>query len=594
MDIDVTSVSRREEPLAQTAAAVTVITSEDIRRSGATSIPELLRLVPGLQVARFNAGGWSISARGFNSTAANKLLVLIDGRTVYSPIFSGTFWEVQDMVLDDIARIEVVRGPGAALWGANAVNGIISITTKSADQTKNNAVFLTGGGTDDLAVVSMRNGGAIGLNTSYRVFGKYFYRDQMALANGDDAKDSVRVGRTGFRVDNTRSSDEFTLQGDFYRGFAGILLREDAKLLGGDVLGRWNHRISNTSEVRIQTYYERSLRRVPLQSDIHQRTFDIDLQHDVTVGRHNFTWGAGFRWNDDTTARTPVLFFVPATRSYSLETAFVQDEISLANDRVRLQIGSKFEHNAFSGFEIQPSVRTSWTVHPREFVWAALSRAVRTPTRFDNDIRFGPPGFQFAGNPNFESEDVVAIEFGYRSQPAQQVSLDIATYYNVYNSIRSLEFQPTTGSILLLNNLNANTYGGEITGTYDFRDWLRFNGGYSYLGKRLTLEPGHLDLFNGTVEGNDPKHQLLIRASADLRHGVEWDSGLRFVANLPAPAVPSYFELDQKIGWFPTDTVELSIAGRNLLHRHHAEFGPQSPGREEVRRNVYGRVALRF
>ena len=231
MDVDVTSVSRKAEPLGQTAAAITLITTEDIRRSGATSIPELLRLVPGLDVARFNPGSWAISARGFNSTAANKLLVLIDGRTVYSPLFSGTFWEVQDLVLEDIARIEVVRGPGAALWGANAVNGIINIITKSAHQTKNTLTVLNGGGADDLAVGSLRTGGGINPNTSYRVFGKYFYRDQMALANGDDAKDPVRIGRTGFRLDSTRGPDEFMLEGDAYRGFEGILSRPDAKVL---------------------------------------------------------------------------------------------------------------------------------------------------------------------------------------------------------------------------------------------------------------------------------------------------------------------------------------------------------------------------
>ena len=596
LDVNVTSVSRKAEPLSKTAAAITVITAEDIRRTGVTSIPEALRLVPGLQVARFNNGSWAISARGFNSTAANKLLVLIDGRTVYSPLFSGTFWEVQDLILDDIARIEVVRGPGAALWGSNAVNGIINIMTKSAHQTKSNAVILTGGGANDLALGSFRSGGAFDPNTSYRVFSKYLYRDQMVFANGNDAKDSVRIGRTGFRVDGARGKDEFTLQGDAYRGFEGIASRDDAKVLGGDVLGRWSRKISNTSELQVQAYYDRSLRRVPLQSDFHQRVFDIDLQHHFEMGRHDITWGGGYRWNSDTTVRTPVLFFVPSERTYPLETAFVQDEISLARDRVKLQFGSKFEHNDFSGFEAQPSIRASWAVRSEQFVWAALSRAVRTPTRFDSDIRFGPPALQFVGNPDFQSEDVVAFEFGYRSQPVRRLSLDLATFVNVYDRLRSLELQPASSSILLLNNLNAKTYGGELAVTYDVLERLRFTTGYSYLGKRLTLDPGHRDFFNGTIEGNDPKHQFLVRGSADLGRGVEWDSTLRFVDRLPSPLVPRYWELDQRLGWSPTGTVELSIIGRNLLHRHHPEFGPAppAPGREEVERNIYGRVALRF
>src|SRR6267142_773330 len=333
MDVNVTSVSRKAEPLARTAAAIAVITAEDIRRTGVTSIPEALRLVPGLQVARFNAGSWAISARGFNSTAANKLLVLIDGRTVYSPLFSGTFWEVQDLILDDIARIEVVRGPGATLWGSNAVNGVINIITKSAHQTQNTAVILTGGGAEDLALGSFRAGGAFNANTSYRVFAKYVYRDQMVFANGDDAKDSVRIGRTGFRVDAARGKDEFTLQSDVYRGLEGIAARADAKVLGGDVLGRWNRKISNTSALQVQAYFDRSLRRVPLQSDFHQRVFDIELQHHFEMGRHDITWGGGYRWNSDTTVRRPLFCFVPSDRTSQFETALVHDGTSLARER---------------------------------------------------------------------------------------------------------------------------------------------------------------------------------------------------------------------------------------------------------------------
>ncbi len=594
MDVNVTSVSRKAEPLARTAAAITVITAEDIRRSGVTSVPEALRLVPGLEVARFNAGSWAISARGFNSTAANKLLVLIDGRTVYSPLFSGTFWEIQDLVLDDIARIEVVRGPGATLWGANAVNGIISIITKTAHQTKSTTVVLTGGGADDLGIASLRTGGALTPNASYRVFGKYLYRDQMALTDGSDAKDSVRIGRTGFRMDNTHGADELTVQGDFYRGFEGLPGRQDAKVLGGDVLGRWNHRISSTSELQVQMYYDRALRRVPLQSDFHQRTFDVDMQHQLALGPHQITWGAGYRWNGDTNFPTAVLTFVPLQRSYPLETAFAQDQIALAGDRVKLQFGSKFEHNDFSGFEVQPSIRASWAVRTEQFLWAAVSRAVRTPTRFDSDIRFGPPGFQFVGNPNFRAESVVAVEAGYRSRLSRQVSFDAATYYSTYDRVRSLEFQPAAGGILLLNNMNAKTYGGELTATYDASEWLRFTASYSYLGKELRADRGHVDIFGGTIEGNDPKHQFLVRGSANLPHRIEWDSTLRFVDRLPAPAVPRYFEWDQRLGWSPAPKVELAVIGRNLLHGHHPEFGPPGPAREEVERNVYGRIGLRF
>jgi len=594
MDVDVTSVSRKAERLGQTAAAVTVITAEDIRRSGATTIPELLRFVPGLQVARFNNGSWSISARGFSSTAANKLLVMIDGRTVYSPLFSGTFWEVQDLVLEDIARIEVVRGPGATLYGANAVNGVISIITRTAHQTKSNYLTMTGGGAEDLGGISFRNGVGIGPDTSYRVFGKYLYRDQMKLANGNDAGDSVRIGRTGFRMDSTAGSNDFTVQGDAYRGFEGLPGRDDAKILGGDLLARWNRKFSNRSDVQVQAYYARDLRRVPLQSDFHQRIFDIDLQHRFVISRHTLTWGAEYRWNSDTSVRTPVLFFVPPERTYPLETAFVQDEISLAGDRLKVQFGSKFEHNDFTGFEAQPSVRAAWTVRADQFVWGAVTRAVRTPTRFDSDIRFGPPGFQFVGNPNFQAESLVAFEFGYRAKPLARVSVDLATFYNTYDKIRSLEAQPASGSILLLNNMNASTDGVEISATYDVLERFRVLAGYSYLEKRLTPDTGHVDFFNGTIEGNDPRHQFFIRGSADLGRKIELDSTLRFVSSLPAPPVPSYTEMDARVGWFATRKIELSVNGRNLLHSQHPEYGPPSPAREEVERNIYGRVSFRF
>ena len=594
LDIDVTTVARRPEALGQTAAAITVITGEDIRRSGVTSIPEALRLVPGLDVARFNAGSWAISSRGFNSTAANKLLVMIDGRTVYSPLFSGTFWEIQDMPLDDIARIEVVRGPGTTLWGANAVNGIINIITKSAHQTKSTVLILTGGGADDLALGTLRAGAGLGPNTSYRVFGKYFYRDQLKLANGNNADDSMRLGRTGFRLDSTRGANEFTVSGDFYRAIAGLLNRpEPAKLLGGNLLGRWNRTISNRSQFQLQLSYERMDRRIPLQSDFHQNIFDIDLQQQIAVGSHNVVWGAGFRWNRDATIPTPVLFFSPQDRTYPVSSAFIQDEISLHGNEVKLTVGSKFEHNDFSGFEAQPSVRGSWAIRPEHFIWGAVTRAVRTPTRFDSDIRFGPPGLQIVGNPDFTSENVVAYEAGYRSG-AQRFSYDLSTFFNVYDNLRSLEVLAVPGRIGEFNNLNAHTYGGEVSLKYDALEWLRFNVGYSFLEEHLKTDLGHFDVFNGTIEGNDPKQQFFVRGSADFSHNIEVDSTLRFVSQLPSPPVPRYMELDGRFGWNPTPQVELSIIGRNLFDNQHPEFGPLSPFREEVQRNIYGRMAFRF
>jgi len=357
--------------------------------------------------------------------------------------------------------------------------------------------------------------------------------------------------------------------------------------------GRWGHTISTRSQLQLQMSYERTDRRIPLQSDFHQKIFDIDLQHQIALGSHNVVWGAGFRWNRDDTVPTPVLFFSPQDRTYPVSSTFIQDEVSLPGNQVTLMLGSKFEHNDFSGFEVQPSVRASWAIRANHFLWGAVSRAVRTPTRFDTDIRFGPPGLQIVGSPDFLSENVIAYEVGYRSG-AQRVSYDISTFFNVYDNLRSLEQTAVPGRIAEFNNLNAHTYGGEVALKYDAFESLRFSAGYSYLEMHLKTDPPHFDVFNSAIEGNDPKNQFFVRGSADLSHNIEVDSTLRFVGNLPSPPVPHYTELDGRFGWNPKPPIELSVIGRNLLDKQHPEFGPATPFREEVQREVYGRLAFRF
>jgi iron complex outermembrane recepter protein len=597
LDVNVSSVTRRLAPLGQTAAAITVITGEDIRRIGVTGIAEALRLVPGMQVARVNASSWAISARGFSTQIADKMLVLIDGRTVYSPVFAGVFWELQDLVLDDVDRIEVVRGPGGTLWGANAVNGVVNIVTKNAHQTQSTTFIQTAGGAETLSITSFRTGAAIGADTSYRVYGKYFYRDQLVQPNGDPAQDSSRFGRSGIRIDNSHGLDELTVEAEAYRGFEGLFAQADAKLLGGHALGRWTRRISSDSSIRVQASYERLLRRMYPSSEIHQRIFDLDLQHQFGVGAHALSWGAGYRWNSDTTEPMPTVKFMPAKRSYPLQTAFIQDELSFLQNRVKLQLGSKVEHNDFSGFELQPAVRVSWAMRPNRFAWAAVSRAVRTPTRFDTETNIAIPPLVLAGNEDFESEKVVAFEAGYRTGLGARWSADLATFFNIYDDLRSTELSPAsqpTPTIRFLNNLNAKTYGLEFGASFDATDSFRVTSGYSYLGKRLRMNSGHADIFGNFLEGDDPKHQFFVRTSLDMPHRVEWDSTLRFVGRLQAPGVPSYFELDARLGWNPAPRVELSLIGRNLFHNRHREFSQASPIAEEVQRDIYGRVALRF
>ena len=594
-DIDVTAVTRRAEPVGSIAAAVTVLTSEEIRRSGATNVPELLRRVPGLHVAQFNATSWAISARGFNSTAANKLLVLIDGRPAYSPLFSGTFWDVQDLVLDDISRIEVVRGPGATLWGANAVNGFINIITKTAHQTTGGLVAAAGGGAYDLARLSVRGGDMLSPNTSYRVFGKYWYRDQLKFANGQDSQDSAGMGRLGFRADRTQGNNDFMLSGDFYNGTEGLFARESGKVLGGHLRGRWTRTLSTSSEFSIQGYYERNYRRIPLQSEFDQRTVDIEVQHEfVPTDGHILVWGMEFQWNTNRTTPTGVVSFTPRDRSYPLWSAFVQDELSILGDRMRIQFGSKLEHNDFSGVEIQPSVRAAWEPVADQTVWGAVSRAVRTPTRFDTDIQFRPPGLNIQGNPDLQAEEVLAFEAGYRTRPAPRISLDFAGFYNLYDRIRSIELLNLAGDVTLRNNLNVTSWGGEVSASVDMSESLRITTGYSSFRRTLTTEPGASDIFAGSLEGNDPRHQFLIRTSADILGNFEWDSMLRFVGALPSPPVPHYVELESRFGWTPTSSINIAIVGRNLLDRQHPEFGNPSPVRPEVKRNIYLEASFRF
>jgi iron complex outermembrane receptor protein len=593
MDINITSVARTPDTLQRTAAAVTIITAEEIRRSGATNIPELLRVVPGLQVARFNGGSWAITARGFNSNAANKLLVQIDGRTVYSPIFSGTFWETQEIVLDEIDRIEVVRGPGATLYGANAVNGIINIITRSAHQTTQNYLLLRGGGREDLGLVSGRAAGKVDADTSYRVDFKYSYRDQLVFSNGNGSQDSTRLGRAGFRVDSSKGATDIMVSGDFYNGLEGVAAREDAKLMGGNILTRIVHRFAGGSELQLLSYYERDYRRVPLQSEFYQRIFDLDLQHHFQIGRSRITWGGQLRRSSDVTKDTPVLVFTPRSRVYPLLTAFAEHEVSLAQDRVTVTAGTKIEHNDFSGVEVQPSVRTSWLMKTNHSIWAAVSRAVRTPTRFDSDIRFGPPALTIVGNPGFRSESVIAYEGGYRAHPHPRLSLDAAIFYNVYDRLRTLEFAGA-GRVNILNGLNARTRGVELETSVDATSWMRVRGNYSFLGKRLSFDTGHSDIFGSTLEANDPPHQFLLQVATDLPHRLEFDAMVRFVDRLPAPVVPRYTELDGRLGWNVTPRLELSLIGKNLLRPHHPEFGGAGPTRVEAERNIYGKIGIRF
>jgi iron complex outermembrane recepter protein len=596
MEVDVTSVSRRSERVSEAAAAITVITGEDIRRSGVTNLPEALRLVDALHVARFNSGTWAISARGFNIGTANKLLVLIDGRSVYTPLFAGVFWDVQDLLMEDIDRIEVIRGPGAALWGANAVNGVINIITKSAREAQGGLAKLVAG-SEDRAIAGLRYSGTLGERTWYRTYVKYRAIDALAFAAGGSAEDPLRSAQGGFRVDGDRSArDSFSFQGDVYRAASGLFLHEDSKMNGGNILGLWSRRFDKGARLDLRAYWDRTFRRVPGQFEEHRDTWDLDFQHALALApRHEVVWGLGYRVSSDDTENTPLIAWVPAQRTQTLFSAFVQDEIALVADRLRLTVGSKLEVPEYTGLEVQPSIRLAWTPNEHRTLWAAVSRAVRAPTRLDEDSRFlFGPVVLIQGSRDFESEEALAYEAGYRILPRSDLSLDVATFYNVYGHLRSQE-PPASGApfpLTLANKLNARTYGAELQANWQAAPWWRVYGSYTYFHKRLSFDADSRDPTGGVAEGNDPEQRFALRSFLDLPGRVELDAWLRYVDSLPNPFIPAYTELDLRLGWRPTERLELALAGQNLLHAQHAEFFTARP--EEVQRSVYGKAVWRF
>jgi iron complex outermembrane receptor protein len=605
MDIEVTSVSKHPERLSETASAIQVITQEDIRRSGATRLPEALRLASNLEVAQIDSRQWAISARGFNSPFSNKLLVLIDGRAVYTPLFAGVFWDVQDTLLEDIDRIEVISGPGATLWGANAVNGVINIITKQAKNTQG-PLLLGGGGTELRGFGGVRYGGALASNLRYRVYGKYFDRDSSVLPDGRDANDDWHIGQGGFRMDwDASESNAFTVQGDGYDGRISQAGADEIDVRGANVIGRWSHTFSDDSDLQLQLYYDRTHRDIPgvIAEDLD--TYDVDFQHRFPLGeRHDVVWGLGYRLIEDDVSNTENVAFLPPQISRQWFSGFVQDEIALMKDRVHLTLGTKIEHNDYTGFEFQPSGRLAWRLSEQQTLWSAVSRAVRTPSRVDREffqLQPGSPDFLIVGGPDFESEELLAYELGYRVQPFSRLALSLAAYYNDYDDLRSQEqvSPPTAFPVVVANGLEGESYGAELTADYRITDWWRLRAGYTELRIDLHPKPGSTDMTRGRNESNDSKHHVSLRSLLDLPGHWELDAAFRYVSRIDNQQVPAYGELDVRLGWRPTPELEFSIIGQNLLHDDHAEFGALANTRgeiirREIERGVFAKLLWRF
>jgi len=630
MNESVTSVAKRETKLNDSAAAISVVTQDDIRRFGITTIPDALRLVPGLDVAEINSHEWAVSARGFDNEFANKLLVLVDGRSVYESGYGGVIWDVQDMAMEDIDRIEVIRGPGASLWGANAVNGVINIITKSAKETQGTLVSVTGG-TFDQPTTTVRYGGQLATNLYYRVYGKFSNRDGLETSTGQDAPDRTLNFQGGMRLDWEPSDEnKLTLQGDWYRNRL-VENQEVASLLppyalnfnevnynsGGNVLGRWTHDFSESSSFTVQAYYDRLTEEQAGAAET-ANTLDFDAQHRFALGtRNDITWGLGYR---DVAADYRSSFFVgwdPDTSHDQLLSSFVQDEISLVPDRLKLTLGSKFEHNDYTGFEFEPSARLLWTPTEEQTVWAAISRAVRTPAwsdlHFDANLTVIPPVPPLSplpvlisshGNPSLDDEDLIAYELGYRVEATKHVSLDVAGFYNDYRQLIAPTLVTTsilTGSTPPYaqvvstdeNAGSAHSYGVEISARWDVTDYWHLVANYSWLDLQLG--------FNSNYFQSGPEHQAQLRSSLDLPDHFELNGDVSFVDQVITPSilgqtsVPSYVRLDLGLVWHATKNLELGIWGQNLAQSLHTEYTSyKTPLITEIPRGVMARITVHF
>jgi len=599
MDIEVTSVSKHAERLADVASSIQVITQEDIQRSGALSLPEALRLAPNLQVARIDARQWAVSARGFNSTSANKLLVLIDGRAVYTPLFAGVFWDAQNTNLMDVERIEVISGPGATQWGANAVNGVINVITKRAQDTQGLAFHAAAG--DELrGAADLRYGGARG-NWYYRGYARYLREDDVVLPSGAAVPTGWHHGQAGFRVDGELSkSDALTVLGDTYRGRVEQPAPGEVGLNGANLVGRWTRTTEQGSELQLQAYIDHWHRSIPsvFQEDL--KTYDIDFQYRLHIGtRHDVTWGVGYRLIDDDIGSSATLAFLPPHVERQWANAFIQDEIELSR-QIHLTLGSKLEHNDYTGFEIQPSARISWRMTELDTLWSAVSRAVRTPSRIDREF-FAPrtPPFILAGGAGFDSEELIAYELGYRTQQVRRTALSLATFYNDYDDLRSIERVNASAPFpaFIGNGLKGQSYGAELAAEYQPLAAWRLRLGYTEFRIHFAHRPGSTDPNPGTSESHDPRRQIALRSLVDLSAAWQLDTSYRYVSRIENQDLPGYRELNVRLAWEAAPSLQLAISGQNLLHAHHAEFGAitlnPTNTRKEIERGVYAEVIWR-
>ena len=632
---EITSVTRKGEKLSQTAAAAFVITQEDIRRSGASSIPELMRMVPGMDVARIDANKWAVTSRGFNERFADKILVMIDGRTVLDPLTSGVNWDVQDLVLEDIERIEVIRGPGASVWGANAVNGVVNVITKSSKDTQG-LLLAERAGSQERESGALRYGGAIGDRASYRVSAKYINRGPFSDTSGQKAEDHGSFMQGGFRTDWRLSpATGLTVQGAMYNGsesqsvtgllalspaaggaFSGTFLDRTSRN-GGDILARWHHSSSDRFDTTAQFYVERDERNEPRVLGEFRHTLDFEIQQHLILDRHDLVWGGDYRYAADRTTGSLNISFDPASRSTNLYGAYLQDEIGLIPDKLRITLGSKVEHNSYSGFALQPNFRILWTPSPRNTIWAGISRASENSSRMDADVRSNEEAYVDTngvttlvasfGTHRLPPENVVAYELGHRSQVRRWLSFDAASFYNQYSNRHTQEpglpFPEATPAPLHLvlpsftaSHISGETHGLELSAIVKSNNFWRLTAGYTFFAIHLHASPLSQDSETApTSEGSAPHQQVQSRLELNLPKRFELDSAVYYVGRLPGPEIAPYTRVDVRVGWHPKEPLDISLGAQNLLDPRHFEFGSADLATAtQIGRTVYARVIWRF
>lgn len=587
--LPVRSASKREEPLSAAPTALYVITNPDIVDSGATSLPEVLRLAPNLQVQQVNGREYAITARGFNSVeTSNKLLVLVDGRSIYSTLASSVFWDLRTPLLEDIQQIEVISGPGGTLYGPNAVNGVISVIGRDARETIGGFVRGTAGAFE--RTIAGRYGIALGETGAVRAYANWFDREDLPQGPiGPVLDDAFRGWQAGFRADLGSGGDHFTLQGDIFDNESDSSPGDGNQ--GHNILGRWSRPLGETSAFRIQGYYDYFERRFLLTYDSLQ-TFDVDAQFNATMGAHDLVMGGGIRTTRDEFINNLNAFRLnPSSRRLWVYNAFVQDRIRLTGE-LSLIAGVKAEETSFTGVELLPNLRIAWQPNPRTLLWAAASRAVRTPSRVDRQLEFLP---LLAPATQFQSEKLIAFEAGYRGQPTDRTTLSVSLFFNLYDDIRTTEFQPGGAlPIQLMNGLEGHSYGLEAWGSAQLASWWRLNLGLSTLFKNFRVKPGHADLALRDSLGHDPDFQLFARSQVKLSDRLQANAALRYVGAIDsAPPIGAYVEADASLSYRLSDRVELYVAGRNLLHRAHVESN--DPQRAQVaQRSISAGTRLRF